>query len=886
MPRFVRLSALGLVVLGITAVPGWSQDAPRPPQKPTRQPFAKPGAPARNERIRFYDVKHIKAELTIDAAKRTLAGVATHTLSPLHPRMSSLDLDCGSKLIVNKVTVGSAKTSCQFRQEGDSLRVTLDRPYAPGDEIVLAVDYKGSPTKGLYFIQPDPEARKTLSFWTQGESEETHHWLPCYDYPNDRATSEMIITTPKPLFVLSNGTLLETKSKGEMTTYHWKMEVPHSSYLISLAAADFNIFHDKLGNLPVDYYVAKRVDEATARRFMGKTPRMIEFFGAQIGQPYPYSKYAQVCVPDFVAGGMENISATTMTEYALHDEIAELEGDSDELVAHELAHQWFGDLLTCKDWAHIWLNEGFATYFAALYREHDRGEDEFRLEMANAFEGYKAGDRSVRRSIVENRYENAEQMFEGVTYSKGACVLHALRGVVGDQVWWKGIKRYVADNKLRNVETDDFRKAMEAASGQDLKWFFEQWTKKGGHPELKASWRYEPADKTVRVLVKQVQDLTLDTPLFRLPTTIEITEAPGKKTVVPIVIDGPVHEFVIPFPARPRLVEIDPYYWIPKELEFQKDPAERVFQLEHAACVLGRLEAAHALVEPAKNDDRLTEVLEQAWKREKSPSARVRMVELIADGDEEYRGALLDAARDREPRVRAAAADGLGRLSRDAVVESMLRAFASSTRETYSARRAALRALASWKVENLDALLDSTLKNPAGEYTLARTALELKLAHNDARAREIAALYSRYGQPAALRSAALQALERLAKDDLALQQAILPLVDDPDRNLRLQAWRIAGALGIKQALPALEAQLASESAGFLVGYRRSTLEGAIAALKKKSDAAAAKPKAEPTAAELESQAAELEKKARDLRAKLSALKSGPAAPATSNGAGH
>ena len=236
--------------------------------------------------------------------------------------------------------------------------------------------------------------------------------------------------------------------------------------------------------------MAKHVDVATARRFMGKTPQMIRFYGEKLGQPYPYAKYAQVCVPDFIAGGMENITATTMTDSALHDEIAELERDEDGLVAHELAHQWFGDLLTCKDWSHIWLNEGFASYFGPLFTEHDRGDDVFRLEMKGSLEGYLGSDQRYRRPIVESLYETSDDMFDGVTYSKGACVLHTLRGLLGDVAWWKGIRAYVAAHKFQVVETDDFRKAMETASGKDLKWFFDQWVYKAGHPELKVRWHY------------------------------------------------------------------------------------------------------------------------------------------------------------------------------------------------------------------------------------------------------------------------------------------------------------------------------------------------------------------------------------------------------------
>ena len=228
--------------------------------------------------------------------------------------------------------------------------------------------------RGLYFVEPAAGyPKKTLSFWTQGESEDTRCWLPCYDYPNERATSEMIITVPKPLFVLSNGVLAETKDSGETTTYHWKMNVPHVSYLISLAGAEFAVYHDRAGDLPLDYYVAKHVDEATARRFMGHTPRMIRFFGEKTGRPYPYNKYAQVCVPDFVAGGMENITATTMTDTALVDEIAALEGDADGLVSHELAHQWFGDYLTVQGLvAHLAQRRVRDLFCLALHRRRSR----------------------------------------------------------------------------------------------------------------------------------------------------------------------------------------------------------------------------------------------------------------------------------------------------------------------------------------------------------------------------------------------------------------------------------------------------------------------------------------------------------------------------------
>jgi len=846
-------------------------------QAPKRQPFAKPGTPRQTERIRFFDVKHIKAELSIDPKKRDVRGKVTHTLSPLHPYLTKIELDCGPRLKVSKVTVGASATPCKFDIKHDKLAVTLAKPHGMGDSIDLVIHYSGSPEQGLYFVVPEgPYPEKPLSFWTQGESEDTHHWIPCYDYPNERATSEMIITVAKPLFVLSNGVLTQTKENADKTTtYHWKMDTPHVSYLISLAAADFAVYHDRVGDLPLDYYVAKNVDEATARRFMGKTPRMIRFFGEKIGQPYPYAKYAQVCVPDFIAGGMENITATTMTDSALHDEIAELEGDADGLVSHELAHQWFGDLLTCKDWSHIWLNEGFASYFGPLFTEYDRGEDDFRLEMNGSLAGYVGSDHGYRRPIVESRYRSSQDMFDGVTYAKGACVLHALRGLVGDEAWWKGIRGYVAAHKVQVVETDDFRKAMEAASGKDLTWFFDQWVYKAGHPELKVRWHFEDADKTVRVRIQQMQTVDAETPLFRLPTTLEFTGSDGKTSVIPIVIDGPSHELVIPAAAPPKMVQIDPLGWLIKELDFAKSDEENRYQLEHAACVLGRLDAAKALIKTAKDKPEAARALAAAWKRQKSAHARREMFGILVSGDESFRASLLEGAHDHEARIRVAAIEGLARLKHDPAAEAIFRAAWSNSKEAYGARRAALQGLAAWKVKDVDKLMADALKVSADHHRIAAVALRHLLAAPGAKARELAVLYTRIGQPESLRTTALGTFSQLAKDDPVLQDLLVELADDPDRSVRTQAWTVVGELKVKKALPVLESRLARDHLGF-AGYTRQILEGAISALKEQDG----KPKSKSTPvtgqakgiAALESQAAELELKAKELRNRIADLK--------------
>jgi aminopeptidase N len=884
--RWICIGAWALLAGGAIASDARAQAPGGTPTSTARRPFARAGTPRKAERLRFVDVRHIKAELTLDIKKREVRGTVTHTVRPLHPFLKAVELDCGKDLKVTRITLGPDKTPCTFRRDGDTLAIALEKPRGPGDTLDLAIEYAGSPDRGLRFIVPDPAyPEKPLAIWTQGEAEDTRHWLPCYDYPNDRATSEMIVTVEKPLSVLSNGVLVGTRpGPGNTTTYHWKMDVPFVSYLISLAVADFSVYHDKVGDLPVDYYVPKPVDEATARRFLGKTPRMITFFKEATGRPYPYAQYAQSCMPDF-GGGMENITATTMTDQAMHDEIAELEENADGLVSHELAHQWFGDLLTCKDWSHIWLNEGFASYFAALFTEHDRGEDAFRIEMSQELQGYLNSDREYRRPIVEPRYESSDDMFDGMTYQKGACVLHMLRCLIGDEAWRKGIRRYVAEHQLEVVETEEFRKAMEAASGKDLKWFFDQWVYKAGHPELKVRWRYEDDDKSVRVRVEQTQAVDESTPLFRLPTTLEVAEDVGGVRTIPIVIDGDSQEFVIPAVARPRMVQIDPKGWLIKQLDFPKSDAENLFQLEHASCVLGRLEAARALAGKSRGRSDVSGALSRAWKGEKSPLARRQLVEVLVNGDESFRAALIEAAKDPEARVRVAAITGLARFKRDETSESILRSAWNNPKEAYGARRAALRGLAGWKVEDAPKLLDDALRVPAHRHAIAATALEIFLETPGSRARELAALYSRYGQPVALRTTALGAFPRLAKDDRALQDILVNLIDDPDASVRYQVMTDIRELKIARALPALLARLGRESSGFSAGPRRR-LQEAIDALR------AART---PGVAELEAQAAELETRAKDLRSRISTLKqsraSGPAEPAprgsgSGNGTSH
>ena len=863
MPRF----ALLLILLIPTAATAQPADG--------RRPFAKPGTPRHPERIRSYDVKHIRADLAIDLAKPEIRGTVAHTLSPLHPGLSTVALDCGAKLNVSKVEVdGKAAT---FRHAGESLAVDLPRPLDPDQQAVVAITYAGRPDRGLYFVAPDPSRPQDgPAAWSQGAPEESGGWLPCYNFPNDRASTEINVTVAKPLTAVSNGALVETKDNGATRTFMWKLDVPHVSYLISVAVADFNAYHDDYHGLPLDYYVGKGVDEATARRAFGKTPKMVAFFDEVTGVKYPYPKYAQVVVPEFTWAGMENISATTMNDVLIRDPIASTDGSMDGLVAHELAHQWFGDLLTCRDWSHIWLNEGFASYFDPLYTEREQGVDAFRVMMAGVLQGYIRQDRGYRRPIVESRYDDVMDVFDGVAYAKGASVLHALRGAIGDDAWWAGIKRYVGDNRGKVVDTDDFRKAMEAASSRDLKWFFDQWTRKAGHPELKLRWRYEAEDKTVRVDVDQVQKLDDQTPLFRLPTTLHIEENGGFR-VVPVVVDRASMEFAFPAAAAPKVVLLDPEGWLPKTLEVDQPEAAWLAQLELSKDILPRLAAARWL--SGRKRPAVLKALVAAYEKDapkrggpgtsKTPAeARRLLVEAIAGQGAPARPALIGAVGDEDARVRVEAVEDLAALGKSPEAEACLRAVWGDATEVYRARVAALKGLSGWKVADRAALLEQALKVRSDREIVAASALELVLGDGGPKAREAAVAYAATGQPPSLRRQAVGSLGRLAADDPAIQDALINLVADASRPIRWAAWQALAEAKVKRAREALVARREVEE---LVSFGR--LDRAIAALTEATDAQAVDVDEERKKADaLDEQAVEHELKAREARNQAEAIR--------------
>ena len=484
-----------------------------------RRPFALPGDRAVWGRDRPLAIEHQRLEFDFDLRARRLNGVATTTFRPRNDGLREAVFDA-IELDVEAVTDGNGR-ALPFTVADGSLRIDLGRARSSRRSITTVVRYSCRPRRGLYFNRPDDGyPQRPAQIWTQGQAEDSAYYFPCFDYPGEKATCEIVATVPAGWYALSNGRLAEVREdrRRRRTTYHWTQEQPLPAYLVTLVAGQFEVVEEEADGVPVLYHGPPGSGDDLRRAF-GRTPEMVRFFSERIGVPYPWAKYATVAVADFIFGGMENTSATTMTDTLLHDERAHVDFEevADSITAHELAHQWFGDLLTCREWSHGWLNESFATYFDALFTEHQRGWDAFRHDLYQKAKVYFQEDSGrYRRPLVENVYAEPIDIFDRHLYERGAQVLDMIRYNLGDELWWKAIRHYARTHAGGDVLTHDFQRAIEEATGRNLDWFFEQWVWRGGHPEFKASysWDAEHRAATVRLTQTQQPDEQAD---LRLP---------------------------------------------------------------------------------------------------------------------------------------------------------------------------------------------------------------------------------------------------------------------------------------------------------------------------------------------------------------------------------
>lgn len=547
--------------------------------------------PENFERSRDYDALHYKLVLDFHDKEKSYRGENTITLSSLKDDLKSLVFDAEGFTVTE--VAGPDGRLLPFSVDSKKLKITLSKGLAWGEKTSVVVRFhQENPKIGLKFIDAGPGHPAQIN--TYDWPEDAHHWFPCYDYPNDKVTSEVIATIRGDYKVLSNGRLVEvTRDKAAGTsTWHWSQEEPHPVYCIMLAAGPFEVIRDSLGTLPVDYWVYPQ-DVANAPRSFRKTPKMIDFYNKTFGYAYPWAKYDQVCIAGY-GGGMEATTATILGQSTIHDERADQDFSSDSLVAHELAHMWWGDLVTERAWPDVWLSESFATYAEYLFTRFDRGEDEGALDLEEKKASYLAEARSrYIRPIVFNRYNEPWEIMDAHAYPKGAAVLHMLRSVLGDGAFFRALGAYLNRFAFKNADTHDLMTVVKDATGENLDWFFEQWIYSPGHPVFQVNWDWLESSGKVRLTVRQVQDFSKGIPVYRLPILIGL-RTPGKKWAERVWVAGKEDTFEFDAPEKPLLVRFDEGNHLLKELIFKKPAEELIFEIQNDD-VVGRIWAAGEL---------------------------------------------------------------------------------------------------------------------------------------------------------------------------------------------------------------------------------------------------------------------------------------------------
>jgi aminopeptidase N len=787
--------------------------APMPSKKGD---FHIPGASRHLPPDKEFHAEHIAIQLKVDLEKKQISGTCRTRLLPLREGIVALHLDA-REMRVAGVTLDGAKVP--FEHDGSVLTVSPPGPLATATH-ELRTDYSAEPRQGVYFVSPDEKfPDKPVQAWSQGEPEFSRYWYPCHDHPNDKATSEMVITVPEGYLVISNGKLVSKEEAGGWVTFHWREDVPHSLYLNSFVVGKFGVIEDEAEGVPLQYYFpeSKRGD---ALRLFGLTPDMLRVFESLTRTKYPFEKYSQVAVHDFMIGGMENVSATTLTDTRFPDERSEEDyaarysrpdRNHVELVAHELAHMWFGDLVTAKHWSHLWLNEGFATYFQALYTREKFGEDEFRHDMLSKADSYFEEDDSMyRRAIVDDTYIYADDVFDSYAYEKSAWMIHQLRYILGEDLFFDATSEYLRRYAASNADTHDYMKVLEEKSGLSLEGYFEQAFFKAGHPEFEVSYSWDEGSHTAEVAVKQAQQTDELTPIFSLPCEIVFYVPAGAggakdggRLIKRVHLGSKEERFHFELPWKPGIVEFDPEERLLKKVRFEKPVSMLLSQLDVSLDASSRRRAAEGL-SSFSGAPEVVQALERAVRREdqhfsvRSEAAR----SLGKIGTKDALEALIGLSGLSNRRVRRAVVAALGEFKDERVAKPLLAALRED--ESPYVRCQAAVSYGKARLQDAFAVITSAMGMPAPENAIDEACLEALGYVKDARTREFLRRHLPYGTPTRVRVGALKGLSRLGwleEVDVATLKEIL--LEDKEYTIRAQVLEVVSELLDRRLLAAV-----------------------------------------------------------------------------------
>jgi aminopeptidase N len=758
-------------------------------------------------RSKDYDLQHSKIALKFEVDQKKVIGDVTHNVSILKDGTSKLEFDSVG-LSIQSVTLN--KGTAKFETTDKKLIVPLSHAAKNGEKFEVEIKYEGKTSKGAYFILPDKDyPNQPKEIWTQGESEDTRYYLPTYDYPNDRLTTETILTVPSTWITVANGKLVSVKEAGNgLKTWTWQENVPSSTYLITVVAGEFDEVKDSWRGRPVTYYAPKGRGDRLKINY-SRTPQMMELFSKKLGVDYAWEKYTQAMVDDFVAGGMENSSATTNTSSSLvHPLLApEYATGQDPLISHELGHQWFGDLVTCKDWGNIWLNEGFATFLETVWSENYFPKDQSEYERWESIREWFGQGNLWAKPIVRHDFDDSSE-FDGNAYGKGGLVLYMLRHQLGEEAFYRGLKHYLEVNRGKNVVTADLAKAIEEETHTNMDQFFTEWVYGAGAPKFDLSYSYDDAKHQVLLKVKQTQKVEGRVGLFQIPIEVEITTAAGAKTY-PITVSKAEEAFSLPADSTPKMVLFDKGGQILKEAEFHKEKKEWLYQLKNASELADRADAVVALGRLKDNTD-VDAALGETLRNDKAWGVRATAADALGERKSSTAAKqLLEALNGAtEPWVRSRITAAMGNFAGNSEVIAKLETVAKEDK-SFRARAGALLALGKMKTPNALPVLDAAVAGDSPDDFLRKAALRAMGPLGDDRAVPTLEQWVAVGKPINTRQAAIQSLGRLKKEDKQITQQIAGYLSEPRFPIRISAIMALGERGDASAIPALESLLKS-----------------------------------------------------------------------------
>ena len=757
--------------------------------------FAEPGVEAHYAPDVGFRLKHIDLRLTIDPTAGTLSGEARLEILPLRTGLGEVVLDFDDMTIDQVVNEEGA--SLEWHAEDG--RLTLHGVAKAGETI--AISWHGKPARGLYFTGPtEAEPERPHMAWSQCQDEDAHFFFPCIDHPSVKCTWTMAFTIPGGMQAIGNG-----RFEGqEGNTWRWSQAEPMPAYLFTVCVGDFAVYTDESDRVPVRYLAPKGVSDEDFKRIFGKTPRMIAFFEERYGHPYPWPRYDQVVVHDFIFGGMENVASTTLTDLCLTDERAAIDWDAEDLIAHELAHQWFGDLLTCQDWSQGYLNEAWATYSEVLWKTHDLGVDEATYHLYGDLKNYLAECASrYKRPIVTYHFREPIDVFDRHLYEKGALVVHTLRTFLGDEAFWAGVEDYLHTNAHTTVHSRDFQVAMERASGRNLDGFFNDWVMSAGHPVLTVKIGHSKGLLKITLTQKQTGDGVPN--VYHFPLAFKVVTKEGTRDFT-LPVGERTQTWSIPLDTSPDRVEIDPGFRVLANMSVEGSTKLLKASLQGDGCVVGRIRAAKALAKDAS--PAALDALAEALQQEPFWGVRAEIAALLGkNGTDAARAALLAGLSDEHPKARGPIVSALGELPSHPDIIAALMTIATQGDPSLQVEGGAVRALGKLRAPGVIDLALAVAERPSWGAVLTCRALEAMSFTKDPAVLPHILRWTENDKPERARCTAAAALGRLAREVEAVHDAaidrLIELVKTGGFRIKYTAVSTLGSSGSTRALGTL-----------------------------------------------------------------------------------